>query len=39
VTDITVALRDHPLIIEVRPTRDRLLTAESTTAAGGGALN
>ena len=39
VTDITVALGDHPVIIEVKPTRDRLLTAASTTAAGGGALN
>jgi hypothetical protein len=35
VNEIAVGLTDHPVIIEVRPTRDRLLTAASTTADGG----
>lgn len=33
-TELTVALTDHPIIIEVRPTRDRVLTAENTAAPG-----
>jgi hypothetical protein len=39
VNDIVVGLADHPLIIEVHPTRDRLLTAASTTATDGGSVN
>jgi hypothetical protein len=35
VNDIVVGLADHPLIIEVHPTRDRLLTAASTAADDG----
>ena len=30
-SDLVVALADHPLIVEVRPTRDRLLTEASAT--------
>jgi hypothetical protein len=33
VTDLVVELRDHPVIIEVRPTHDRFLTAENTAAS------
>jgi hypothetical protein len=38
VNELTVELRDHPVVIEVQPMRDRMLTAEST-AAGVGDLN
>jgi hypothetical protein len=33
-TNLVVALGDHPVIIEVRPARDRLLTEESPAASG-----
>jgi hypothetical protein len=39
VTALVVGLSDHPLIIEVRPTRAHVLTAESAGATGGGTLN
>ncbi|MBW4024134.1 MAG: hypothetical protein HIU92_13580 [Proteobacteria bacterium] len=38
VSELTVGLSDHPIIIEVRPTRERLLTAETGTP-GDGNLN
>jgi hypothetical protein len=39
VDTVTVALRDHPVIIEVRPTRRHVLTAESAAEPHGGAEN
>jgi hypothetical protein len=39
VDTVTVALTDHPVIIEVRPTRRHVLTAESAAAPRGGDEN
>lgn len=39
VDGVTIALRDHPVIIEVRPTRRHVLTAESAAGPHGGDEN
>ena len=38
-SDIVVALADHPIIVEVRQLRDRMLTEASAAAANGGTVN
>jgi hypothetical protein len=39
VNDLVLGLSDHPVIIEVRPMRDRMLTEESPVAGSGRTLN